>query len=96
MVHYQIKFGNICIAGHNYNDDSYFSNVPKLSVGDTIILTSLSQKSVAYTVYDKYEISSKDTSCTSQSTNGNMELTLVTCNNFTGNRIIVKAKENKM
>ena len=37
--------------------------------------------------------SKKDTSCTSQDTNGNKEITLVTCNNFNGNRLIIKAKE---
>ena len=86
------EIGNICIAGHNYNDGSFFSNIPKLSIGDIIILTDLSHKKISYRIYEKYEITAKDTSCTSQKTNGQKEITLVTCNNFTGNRIIIKAK----
>ena len=31
--------------------------------------------------------------CTSQETNGKKEITLITCNNITGNRLIIKAKE---
>ena len=34
-----------------------------------------------------------DTSCTSQETSGNKELTLVTCNNLNGNRLIVEARK---
>ncbi len=83
--------GNICIAGHNYNDGSLFSNVPNILVGDYIFFTDLNSNSSQYTVYKKYEIKSNDTSCTSQKTNGHKEITLVTCNNFTGNRIIIKA-----
>lgn len=86
------QVGNICIAGHNYNDGSFFSNIPRLSIGDSITLTDLSHNQTNYTVYEKYEISASDTSCTSQETNGQKEITLVTCNNFTGNRIIIKAK----
>lgn len=86
------QVGNICIAGHNYNDGSLFSDIPRLSIGDSIILTDLSHNQVDYTVHEKYEINASDTSCTSQETNGQREITLVTCNNFTGNRIIIKAK----
>lgn len=86
------EVGNICIAGHNYNDGSFFSNIPKLSIGDIIIITDLAQRQISYKIFEKYEISAKDTSCTSQETNGQKEITLVTCNNFTGNRIIIKAK----
>lgn len=86
------QVGNLCIAGHNYNDNSFFSNIPMLSIGDTIFLTDYLDNKIEYNVYNKYEVSSKDTSCTSQKTNGQKEITLVTCNNITGNRIIIKAK----
>lgn len=46
-----------------------------------------------YKVYNVYETKINDTECTSQSTNNSREITLVTCNNTNGNRIIVKAKE---
>ena len=34
---------------------------------------------MTYYVYDKYEINDNDMSCTSQETNGKIELTLITC-----------------
>ena len=92
MVHFLILHGNICIASHNYNNGTLFSDIPNLSIGDLIFLTDLTQKTVSYVVYDKFEIDSKDTNCTSQNTNGKKEVTLVTCNNINGNRIIIKAK----
>ncbi len=84
------NIGNICIAGHNYDDGSFFSNLSKISIGDIVFLSDSSGQELAYKVYDKFEIKSNDTSCVSQDTNGKKEVTLVTCNNFTKNRIIVK------
>lgn len=49
--------------------------------------------SYEYSVYKIYETKVDDISCTSQETNNAREITLVTCNNINGNRIIVKAKE---
>lgn len=95
MVQNIYPLGNICIAGHNYNDGSFFSDLSKLYINDKIIFTDIYEVNIIYTVYDKYEISSTNTSCTNQETNGNKEITLVTCNNFNGNRIIIKAKERK-
>ena len=89
---YPNKVGNMCIAGHNYDNNSFFSNLYKLNVGDEIIICDSSNILIKYYVYDKYETNKNDTSCTSQDTNGRKEITLVTCNNFNGNRLIIKAK----
>ena len=45
-----------------------------------------------YSVYNVYETKIDDISCTLQDTDSR-EITLVTCNNANGNRIIVKARE---
>jgi len=90
---YPNAVGNLCIAGHNYDDNSFFSNLYKLNIGDEIRIYDSFNLLIKYHIYDKYETSKKDTSCTSQDTNGNKEITLVTCNNFNGNRLIIKAKE---
>lgn len=87
------EIGNMCIAAHNYNDERFFSKISSLKYGDVIKIIDSSGITINYSVYDSYETSSSDTSCTSQETNGQKEITLVTCNNTTGNRIIVKAKE---
>jgi len=46
----------------------------------------------SYIVYSSYETGEDPLSCTNQNTNGGQEITLMTCNNMNGNRIIVKAK----
>lgn len=85
--------GNLCLAGHNYNDGSFFSKLPSLNIGDKICIEFWDNTYCEYYLYDKYETNLKDTSCTLQETNGKKEITLVTCNNFNGNRMIFKARE---
>lgn len=90
---YPNQIGNLCIAGHNYDDNRFFSNLYKLNIGDVINIYDSNNSCITYSIYQKYEISIKDTSCTSQDTNGAKEITLVTCNNINKNRLIVKAME---
>ena len=87
------EVGNLCIAGHNYRNKRFFSKVPTLSVGDIIEITDLSKKTLKYSVYDKYTVDPEDTSCTSQITNGEKIVTLITCTNDSKQRVIVQAKE---
>lgn len=89
---YPNEIGNLCIAGHNYDNNVFFSNLYKLNKGDEIRIYDSSGSFIKYYVYNKYETNKKDTSSTSQNTNGSRELTLVTCNNFNDNRLIIKAK----
>lgn len=87
------KAGNLCIAGHNYDNDKFFSKISNLKIDDEIILYNDSNKSFPYYVFDIYEVKSDDLSpIYSNSGNSSKELTLITCNNFNKNRIIVKAK----
>lgn len=85
--------GNLCLAGHNYNDNTFFSLLPKLKIGDTISISFSDETNCTYSLYKKYETNLTDTNCTLQNTNGKKEITLVTCNNITGNRMIFKANE---
>ena len=88
------EIGNFCIAGHNYNDNRFFSKIGTLKYGDIINIVDLSGRKIEYYVTENYETYADDTTCTSQDTNGQKEITLVTCNNFTGTRIIVKAENS--
>ena len=90
---YPNQIGNLCIAAHNYDDNRFFSNLYKLDMGDTIKIHDLNNVIINYYVYDKFEIKSNNTDCTSQNTKGKREITLVTCNNINKNRIVIKAKE---
>jgi len=86
-----MKFGNVCIAAHNYDNDKFFSKINTLKNNDSIYIYNLNGEKQEYNVIKNYETAFNDSSCTSQNTNGNQELTLVTCNNVNNKRIIVKA-----
>ena len=45
-----------------------------------------------YKVYDKYIVDETDMRCTSQETNGKIELTLITCDNDNTKRLVVKCR----
>ena len=83
--------GNFCIAGHNYQN--VFGKLTKLENGDVINLTDTYNRTVSYKVYDVQKVSPTDTDCLLQETNGEREVTLVTCTLGAIKRVIVKAVE---
>lgn len=87
------EVGNLCIAGHNYRNKRFFSKVPKLVVGDIIEITDLDEKTIKYSVYDKYTVDPDNRECTSQLTNGKKIVTLITCTDDSSQRVIVQAEE---
>ena len=87
------EVGNFCIVGHNYRNSKFFSKVPTLGIGDIIEITDLTGRTLQYSIYDKYVVDPSDVSCTSQRTNGDKEITVITCTNDSSQRVIVKAKE---
>lgn len=87
------NIGNFCIIGHNYINSKMFGNIKKLEIGDIIKITDTYDRTIEYKVYNIYTTNPQDTSCLSQETEGEREITLITCT-FTGiNRLIVKAIE---
>lgn len=84
-------FGNLCIAGHNYSNNTIFGKLDMLSIDDEILLQDLNGNYVSYIIYSIYETKQSDLSCTFQDTSIK-EVTLVTCNNVKGNRLVIKAK----
>lgn len=86
------EVGNYCIAGHNYITKNMFSKLGELEIGDEMILTDNYNGSVHYTIYDKYKADPEQTQPLSQDTNGNVELTLITCSDYSSKRIIIKAR----
>ena len=81
--------------GHNYRNSKFFSKVPTLVNGDIISITDLSGRTINYRVYNKYQVDPVDVSCTTQLTNGNKEITLITCTDDSKYRVVVKAREVK-
>ena len=85
------EVGNLCIAGHNYIDNTFFAKITNLEKDDEIAIFDLNGQMVNYYVTEKFEIENNDFSCTTQETNGEKWLTLMTCNSIKGTRIIVRA-----
>lgn len=86
------EVGNMCIVGHNYEDSRFFGKLNKIKNGTIVKITDLSEKTLDYEVYDKYVVGPYDTDCTSQLTNGNTEITLITCYKNGTKRLVVKAR----
>ena len=86
--------GNLCIAGHNYDNYKFFSNISSLNTGDKIILYDTNGNKFTYIVFQNYEVNENDLSPLFYSNTDSdlIELTLITCNNVNNNRIIIKAK----
>ncbi len=85
--------GNICIAGHNYNNNMFFSKINTLTVTDEIYLYDISSNKYVYKVFELSEVVESDLSPIFNYNGNFKQLTLITCNNFNSNRIIVKAKQ---
>lgn len=81
--------GNICIAGHNYDNNKFFSNIASLNVNDEILLTNNLNKIFYYYVSKIYEVKPYDLSPIYSYDDNKKQLTLVTCNNKNNNRIII-------
>lgn len=87
------EVGNLCIAGHNYIDNTFFSNLSELEKNDLIEIYDLTGNHIVYSVFAKYEVASDDLSCTSQEQKEKKIVTLLTCNNINGKRTVVQALE---
>lgn len=87
------EIGNYCIAGHNYNKENMFNHLIDLEIGDSILLTDNENGVVEYIIYDMYKVKPQNIEPLSQETDGKREITLITCVNYSKNRLIVKARE---
>lgn len=85
--------GNYCIVGHNYANGKLFGKLSQLEIGDTAVLKDTTGKEVTYEVYNIYIVDPNDVACTSQLTNGQTEMTLITCKNYGTQRLIVKCRK---
>lgn len=83
---------NLCIAGHNYDNSKFFSNISSLINGDKIVIYNQSGTKFVYSVFNKYEVDDNDLSPIQSNYQSDYELTLITCNNLNNNRIVLKAK----
>lgn len=75
-----------------FGDNRFFGSLFSLDIGDEIYITDVFGNKLKYIIFDIYETTPNDISCISQQTNNTRQITLITCNNFNGNRLIIKAK----
>ena len=74
------EVGNYVIAGHNYRNGKMFGKLSEINIGDKVELKDNSGRTITYQVYDTYMVYPNELACTSQLTNGQVEVTLITCN----------------
>ena len=84
------EYGNLCIAGHNYNDSRFFGRLDELEIKDEIKLIDLAETEYTYIIYDIFETEENDVNSVIRKKRAK-ELTLLTCNNSNNKRIIIKA-----
>jgi LPXTG-site transpeptidase (sortase) family protein len=87
--------GNFCIAGHNFKNKNMFHNLKELEIGDEFKVKDNKVGIVNYEIYNIYTVVPEDVSCLSQNTNGEREVTLITCTNDSKKRIIIKSREKR-
>ena len=81
------------IAGHNYDNSMFFSNLSLLNIDDEIYLYDTDNKKYIYKIFKTYEVVPSDLSPVFEFEYNSKELTLITCNNLNSNRLIVKSKQ---
>lgn len=87
------EMGNFCIAAHNYDKENMFNHIIDLEAGDKVYLSDNKNGKIKYEVYDVYKVKPTDNTPLEQETNGQVELTLITCSDYSSKRIIVKARK---
>ncbi len=87
------EVGNTVLAGHNYRNETFFSNNKKLAKGDKIYITDLRGKKVTYTITHTYKTDASDFSYATRDTNGKRAISLTTCTDDSSARIIIWAEE---
>lgn len=89
------EIGNLCIAGHNYIDNTFFAKIYLLENGDEVKIYGMDGSFKNYVVFNKTEIENTDFSCTSQYTNNKKIVTLLTCNTLNNRKRIVQCVEKE-
>ena len=92
MVLKQEVIGNVCIAGHNYDNNKFFSKLSTLNINDEIFIYDNSNKKFTYIISNIFEVKPDDLSPIYSYDKNIRQLTLITCNNLNSNRVVVKAQ----
>lgn len=81
--------GNFCIAGHNY--EGIFKRLEELEIGDTFKILDKDEQSTQYKITKITSIEPTDLELLRKQA-GKTEITLITCENYSTKRLVVKAE----
>lgn len=84
------NYGNFCIAGHN--KEGVFSKLEEMEVGDTFKVIEPDLKETYYEINEIFSSEAEYLNCLLQD-DEKVEITLITCENGSTTRLIVKAEE---
>jgi len=87
------KEGNSAFMGHNYRNDTMFSNLQQLNNGDYIYITDSTGKRVRYRVDSVYNSVDAENEYITRNVNGKTEISLATITNDRKEKTIVLASE---
>lgn len=82
--------GNLCLAGHNMRNMTMFAKIKNLKTGDTVEITNIYGNKYIYTVYESYYIDPTEVEVLKNTSEP--IVTMITCNNTSSKRLIVRAK----
>ena len=89
------KEGNSVFMGHNYRNNTMFSNLQELKNGEYIYITDSDGKRVRYKVYSVYNSTDTENEYITRNVIGKSEISLVTITNDRKEKTIVLASEYK-
>lgn len=84
--------GNVCLAGHNF--DNLFGKLNELDIGDVITIVEKDLSETNYRVKDILSVEPDDLTALVPKED-KVELTLVTCENASTKRLVIKAEEKE-
>lgn len=84
------NYGNFCIAGHN--KDGIFMKLEEMEIGDTFTIVEPDFTETKYEIKEIYSVEADDLKCLLQD-DEKIEITLITCENASTTRLVVKAEE---
>lgn len=82
--------GNLCLAGHNMRNMTMFAKLKNVKKGDTVEITNIYGKVFKYKVYESFYVDPSQVEVLKNTSEP--IITMITCNNTSSKRLIVRAK----
>lgn len=82
--------GNLCLAGHNMRNLTMFAKIKNLKIGDMVEITNIYGVKYMYKVYESYYVDPTEVEVLKNTSEP--IVTMITCNNTSSKRLIVRAK----